>query len=160
MKALLKKIEEHGMNAYVTFECALSEVPEIPKGWLEVSVKKYREPRSREALNYLWSLVTEIAELTGEDKDEVYVDCVCSYGILETDKDGDLIEIVLRQGIDPSDICGDGFYLHQTHYSVTEGNQKFYIYWKVKRPSEYNSSEFARFTDGVKRALDEINNSI
>lgn len=160
MKALLKKVEESGTSAYVTFETTLKEMPEIPHGWLDVTIKKHRDHRSREALNYLWSLVTEIADAVGENKDAVYLDLVNDYGELERDKNGDLIEIFLKEGIAPSDVCGDGLYLHQTPYAIFDGGRKFYIYFKVKRPSEYNTEEFARFTDKVKRELDEINNSI
>ena len=49
MKAKLSKIEENGMTASLTFEVALRDVPELPEGDLNLTVKKWRSPRSREA---------------------------------------------------------------------------------------------------------------
>ena len=62
MKAKLVDRKEEGRNVRLTFESYLTDVGKIPDGDLDLVIKKWRSPRSREALNYSWQIITEIAE--------------------------------------------------------------------------------------------------
>ena len=57
------------------------------RGWdklhdkdVEISIKKYSEPRTLRANAYLWTLITEIGNALRKDKEEVYVDMLKHYG--------------------------------------------------------------------------------
>lgn len=48
---------------------------------LDIEIKKYREKRSLDANAYCWVLLQKMAEILKKDKDEVYEDMICKYGV-------------------------------------------------------------------------------
>lgn len=48
---------------------------------LSIELKKYREKRSLDANAYCWVLIQKLAEVLKKDKDEVYEDMICKYGV-------------------------------------------------------------------------------
>lgn len=147
MKAKLSKIEENGMTASLTFEVALRDVPELPEGDLNLTVKKWRSPRSREALNYSWQIITDMAQALQIPKDELYKILVNDYGELERDGNGQLMKVVLKASVDPLDL---DIYLHRTEHTTEIEGTLYRLYWVVKPPHEYNTQEFARFIDHIR----------
>lgn len=47
---------------------------------VDISIKKYSEPRTLRANAYLWTLITEIGNALRQDKEDVYVDMLKQYG--------------------------------------------------------------------------------
>ena len=47
---------------------------------IEISIKKYSEPRTLRANAYLWALITQIGNATRTDKEFVYLDMLKHYG--------------------------------------------------------------------------------
>lgn len=150
MKAKLVDRKEEGRNVRLTFESYLTDVGTIPDGDLDLVIKKWRSPRSREALNYSWQIITEIAEKMSVEipisKDEVYKRLVNDYGELERDESNQLIKVVLKAEIDP---MGLDIYLHSTPHTTTIDDTLYRLYYVVKPPHEYNTQEFARFLDHI-----------
>ncbi len=156
MKAILKNYSEDGRKAYLTFEVDIRDLT-LPEGDLELTIKKYKSPRSREALNYCWHLVAEMAEKlsieTPTSKDDLYKRLVNDYGILERDENNQLMKVVLKAEIDPMKL---DLYLHPTPHTTTLDGTLYRLYFVVKRPSEYNSREFAQFLDYVVKDAKEL----
>ena len=149
MKAKLVDRKENGRKTYLTFEVEL--LSDIPEGDLDVTIKKWKSPRSREALNYSWQIITEMAEKLSVEspitKDELYHRMVNDYGILERDEENQLVKIVLKCGVDAENL---DVYLHMTPHTTMIGETMYRLYYLVKPPHEYNSREFAQFLDHIK----------
>lgn len=157
MRAKLAERREEGAKAYLTFEVGIADVGKLPEGELDLVIKKWRSPRSREALNYSWQIITEIAEKMSVEipvsKDEVYKRLVNDYGELERDESNQLIKVVLKAEIDPMNL---DLYLHQTPHTTTIEGTLYRLYYVVKPPHEYNTQEFARFIDHIKQEAKEL----
>lgn len=157
MKATLEKTEEHGRTVSLTFTVerhdlnVSSEVMNYPI--LDLTIKKWRSPRSRDALNYSWQIITEIADALQLSKDEVYKSLVNDYGELERDEHGQLVKIVMKASVDPMDI---DLYLHRTEHTTEIAGTLYRLYWVVKPPHTYNTKEFAKFIDHIIREAKEI----
>lgn len=149
MKARLIERKESGAKQILTFE---TELTNIPEGDLDLTIKKWRSPRSREALNYSWQIITEISEKMSVEipisKDEVYKRMVNDHGELERDESNQLIKVVLKAEIDPMKL---DIYLHSTPHTTTIEGTLYRLYYVVKPPHEYNTQEFARFIDHLKK---------
>lgn len=153
MKATLERTEEHGRTASLTFTVATHDLKELPKGDLDLTIKKWRSPRSRDALNYSWQIITEIADALQLSKDEVYKSLVNDYGELERDEHGQLVKIVMKASVDP---MGIDLYLHRTEHTTEIDGTLYRLYWVVKPPHTYNTKEFAKFIDHIIREAKEI----
>lgn len=157
MRAILKNYSEDLHKAILTFEINLRDMPRLPEGDLDLTIKKWKSPRSREALNYSWQLITEIAEKLSVEtpigKDEVYKRMVNDHGVLERDEDNQLMKIVLKAEVDPMKV---DLYLHETAHTTELDGTKYRLYYLVKPPHEYNSREFAQFLDHIVRRAREL----
>ena len=157
MKARLIDLDEVGMEVIVTLGIASCDFNLLPEGDLDVSIKKWRSPRSREALNYSWQIITEMAEKLSQEnpisKDEVYKRLVNDYGVLERDEENQLIKLVIKDEIDPMRL---DIYLHKTPHSTMIEGTKYRLYYVVKPPHEYNTKEFAQFLDQIIREAREL----
>lgn len=157
MRANLTNRAEHGRDIFLTFRVGLSDTVSIPDGELDLTIKKWKSPRSREALNYSWQLITDMAEkLSIENpisKDELYKRLVDDYGILERDENNQLVKIVIKAEIDPLEL---DVYLHQTPHTTRIDDTIYRLYYLVKPPHEYNTQEFAQFLDQIIAEAKEI----
>lgn len=59
----------------------LEQLHKLKEEKLSIEIKKYREKRSLDANAYCWVLLQKMAEILKKDKDEVYVDMICKYGV-------------------------------------------------------------------------------
>ena len=156
MKATLKGITEHGLTADITFEVAVRDLKDFPEE-CDLTVKKWRSQRSRDALNYSWQIITNMAEVLQMNKDEVYKRLVNDYGELERDEEGQIVKIVLKSSVEPMDI---DLYLHWTPHTTVIDGTEYRLYWVVKPPHTYNTQEFARFLDHIKDEAIQIGASV
>ncbi len=112
---------------------------------VNLSVKKWRNARSRDANAYFHLLVNEIATVQGLDDDAVKRHLVVSYGTLARDGDNQIIGFKLPPSVDPSNI-----YPYTKFYKSMEENGKtFNCYLVYKRSSEMDTAEMSRLIDGA-----------
>ena len=157
MRANLINRKEEGRSIFLTFEVQLHDMVAIPDGQLDLSIKKWKSPRSREALNYSWRIITDMAEKMSVEnpisKDELYKRLVDDYGVLERDENNQLVKIVIKAEIDPLEL---DVYLHQTPHTTRIDDTIYRLYYLVKPPHEYNTQEFAQFLDHIIAEAKEI----
>jgi hypothetical protein len=102
-------------------------------------VKEYKEKRSLNANNYVWKLITEIANsLTPtQSKEEVYFKMLQDYGQQEM--------ISMLATINPK-----GYFKYYKEVGRSVLNGKEFVHYKIfKGTSEYNTKEMSIFIDGV-----------
>ena len=119
---------------------------------VEVSVKKWRLRRSKDANAYFHLLVNEIAEARGLLDDEVKRMLVVDYGTLARDDDGLVVGFKL-----PASVNVDAIYPYTKCYKQVEENGKtFSCYLVYKRSSEMDSKEMSRLIDGAVTEAKEL----
>ena len=122
-----------------------------------VTVKKYRKLKSRNANNYAWALMEEIAKVLCRDKDSVYEEMLRLYGTGETytDENGNECKslFALQEGIPPR-----LFARHYAQYDESWIDGKKYIHYRaIKGMSEYNTEEMNVLTEGIVSECKELN---
>lgn len=100
-------------------------------------VKEYKEKRSLNANAYAWKLITEIANVTRADKEEIYLVMLKRYGQSE------LVSVL-------SDINVEGFFKYYEVAGTSMLNNKEFTHYKVfKGSSEYDTREMSILIDGI-----------
>ena len=106
---------------------------------IDVSIKKYSEPRSLRANAYLWSLINEIANVSGATNDEVYVDMLKLYGQCGAVS----VQSKYAEQFERSN-------KYHEYLGESELNGKMWKHYRIWVGShEYSKDEFAILLDGV-----------
>lgn len=117
----------------------------LKDGYINVEIKKWREPRSKDANAYFHVLVNKIAEAQGLGNDEVKRGLVVEYGALARDEDGNTLGAMLPVSADI-----DEFYPYTRLYkSMTLDGKEYHCYLFYKRTHTLDSKEMARLIDGA-----------
>lgn len=112
---------------------------------INVEIKKWRNPRSREANAYFHVLVNKIAEAQGLGDSEVKRGLVVEYGALAKDKDGNALGAMLPVSADMDD-----FYPYYRCYkTMTLEGREYNCYLFYKRTHTLDTKEMARLIDGA-----------
>lgn len=112
---------------------------------VEVSIKKWRAKRSKDANAYFHVLVNEIAMAQGVSDDEVKQALVVEYGAVAKDETGSYVGFKL-----PPSVNVDSIYPYTRLFKQVEENGRLYnCYLVYKRSSEMDSKEMARLIDGA-----------
>lgn len=112
---------------------------------VNVEIKKWREPRSKDANAYFHVLVNKIAEAQSLGDDEVKRSLVVEYGALAKDEDGNTLGAML-----PVSANIDDFYPYTRLYkSMTLDGKEYHCYLFYKRTHTLDSKEMARLIDGA-----------
>lgn len=112
---------------------------------INLEVKRWREPRSKDANAYFHVLVNRIAAAQNLADDDVKKQLVIRYGALATDEDGRLIGAMLPAGADI-----DQFYPYTRMYKAKTIEGKDYeCYLFYKRTHTLDSKEMSRLIDGT-----------
>lgn len=112
---------------------------------ISVEIKKWRNPRSRDANAYFHVLVNKIAEAQGLGDDEVKRGLVVEYGTLARDEDGNTMGAMLPVSADMSD-----FYPYYRCYkTMTLEGREYRCYLFYKRTHTLDTKEMARLIDGA-----------
>lgn len=112
---------------------------------VNVEIKKWREPRSKDANAYFHLLVNKIAEARNLSDDEVKRSLVVEYGALAKDEDGKVFGSML-----PVSANMDEFYPYTRCYkSMTLEGREYHCYLFYKRTRDLDSKEMARLIDGA-----------
>lgn len=119
---------------------------------VNVEIKKWREPRSKDANAYFHVLVNKIAEAQSLGDDEVKRNLVVEYGALAKDEDGNTLGAML-----PLSANMDDFYPYTRCYKTMELDGKEYrCYLFYKRTHTLDSKEMARLIDGAISVAKEL----
>ena len=119
---------------------------------VNISIKKWRNARSRDANAYFHLLVNEIASARGMSDDEVKRWLVVEYGTPDRDGEGCMIGFKLPQSVDP-----DKVYPYTKLFKQVEENGKmFNCYLVYKRSSEMDTKEMSRLIDGAVYEAQEL----
>lgn len=112
---------------------------------VNVEIKKWREPRSKDANAYFHVLVNKIAEAQSLGDDEVKRSLVVEYGALAKDEDGNTLGAMLPVSADI-----DEFYPYTRLYkSMTLDGKEYHCYLFYKQTHTLDSKEMARLIDGA-----------
>lgn len=112
---------------------------------VSVEIKRYREPRSRDANAYFHVLVNKIAEAQNLGNDEVKRQLVFEYGTLATDETGSVLGAML-----PTSANAEEFYPYAKWYkSLNVNGREYDCYLFYKRTHTLDSKEMARLIDGT-----------
>ena len=105
---------------------------------LQITIKKYRKKRSKDANALYWKMINEISnELIDSSKDEIH------FGMLK--KYGQRMLVPLPKGTEPR-----GFFTYFEYHSSTKINGKDADYYIVfKNSSEMDTKEFWLLLQGV-----------
>lgn len=106
---------------------------------VDVTVKKYSEPRTLRANAYLWILITEIGNRLHEDKDEVYFDMLKAYG------QGGAVSVQSEYAL-----RFERTNKYTEFLGISELNGRLWWHYRFWVGShEYNRDEFSILLDGV-----------
>lgn len=119
---------------------------------VNVEIKKWREPRSKDANAYFHVLVNKIAEVKNLGDSEVKRQLVIEYGTLARDNDGNKYGAVL-----PASADIDQFYPYTRCYkTMTIEGKEYRCYLFYKRTHTLDSKEMARLIDGAIHEAQEL----
>lgn len=112
---------------------------------VEVTIKKWRAKRSKDANAYFHVLVNQIAQATGQSDEDVKAELIVRYGAVARDCNGNYVGIKLPSSVDVSHV-----YPYTRCYKTVEENGKiincFLLY---KHSSDMDSKEMAHLIDGT-----------
>lgn len=120
---------------------------------LEISIKKWRARRSKDANAYFHVLVNQIAVARGVSDDDVKRDLVVQYGTIARDDDGMKIAFKL-----PASVDVDTIYPYTRMYKEVEENGKqFKCYLVFKATHEMDTKEMSHLIEGAITEAQELN---
>ena len=112
---------------------------------INVEIKKWRRPRSRDANAYFHVLVNKIAEAQSLGDDEVKRSLAVEYGALAKDENGNALGAML-----PASADMDAFYPYYRLYkTMTMEGRDYNCYLLYKRTHTLDTKEMARLIDGA-----------
>lgn len=119
---------------------------------VDVSIKKWRDRRSKDANAYFHLLVNQIAMVQGLSDEAVKVDLVTQYGSYARDENGMIVGFKLPASVDASTI-----YPYTRMYKEIEENGKtFKCYLVYKQTRLMDSKEMAHLIDGAVQVAREL----
>lgn len=111
---------------------------------LNIDLKKYRKRRSLNSNNYAWELITQIANIVGNSKEEVYLEMLKRYG------QSQMISVLAE--IDVSKILR---YYEEAGQSILNG--KTFKHYKVYTgSSEMDTKQMTILIDGIVSEAKEL----
>ena len=120
---------------------------------VEISVKRWRAKRSKDANAYFHVLVNAIAEATGQSDDAVKRELVVRYGAVARDESGSYVGFKLPAGMDV-----DTVYPYTRCYKTVEENgREFKCYLLYKHSSDMDTKEMSRLIEGTISEAKELN---
>lgn len=112
---------------------------------IDVSIKKWRERRSKDANAYFHLLVNAIAEARGLGDDEIKRELVVEYGVIAKDQEGLLVGAKLPVSVDINRI----YPYTRLYKQVEENGRVLNCYLFYKHSSDMDTKEMTRLIDGA-----------
>ena len=110
----------------------------------DIEIKEHREKRSKNANSYMWELVTQIADVLGTTKEEIYLQ--------ELKKYGQSMLIPVKTGQRP-----DGYFKYYEYHSkgaIKNCPCDWYIVYKGS--SDYDTKEMTILLNGITEDCHEL----
>lgn len=105
--------------------------------YYDIEIKEHREKRSKNANSYMWELVTQIAEVLGATKEEIYLHELKRYG--------QSMMIPVKAGSKP-----DGYFkYYEYHHKGAINNCPCDWYIVYKGSSIYDTKEMSVLLNGI-----------
>ena len=112
---------------------------------VEVSIKKWRAKRSKDANAYFHLIVNQIAQATGQSDDDVKSELLVRYGTVARDDSNNYVGFKLPVGVNVSKV-----YPYTRCYKTVEENGKTYnCYLLYKHSSDMDTKEMSHLIDGA-----------
>ncbi len=112
---------------------------------VEITIKKWRDKRSKDANAYFHLIVNQIAQTAGQSDEDVKSELVVRYGALARDCNGNVVGIKLPVAVNVRSV-----YPYTRCYKTVEDNGTlcncFLLY---KRTSDMDTKEMAHLIDGA-----------
>lgn len=119
---------------------------------VEVTIKKWRAKRSKDANAYFHLLLNQIAQTTGQSDDEVKRHLVVAYGSLARDTNGNIVGIKL-----PAAVNVNSVYPYTRCYKTVEEEGRIYnCFLLFKHTSDMDTKEMAHLIDGTIQEAREL----
>lgn len=131
------------MSGSYVISFTTSDLPELPgdDALLRVNAKQYRQKRSLDANAYAWVLMSKIADVTHQTKEQVYVRELKDYGQ----------HAFLFRVEHGTKVSLDGVYA-----TFLEYDGRFDIYEAFRGSSTYDTKEMSDFIDGIIQDAKEL----
>lgn len=111
---------------------------------LDIEAKKHRNIRTHNANSYCWKIISEMADILGISKEELYQAKLFEYG--------QILVIPTTKGKKP-----DGYFKYYRFYQEGALNGKECDWYKIaKGSSEFDTKEMSIFIDGIVKEAQEL----
>lgn len=149
MKAKILKNERYstGLNLNLVIYDAPEVLDGLAKmsGEVDVIVKGLRHKRSKNANDYFWELVGQMADKLGATKEEIYFEQLKKYG--------QSITVTVQ---DTVDLSRAGFKYFEKLQDGLKNGVKFVAYRVFIGSSQYNTKEMSVLIDGTRQDAQEL----
>lgn len=117
---------------------------------LAITVKPYRKKRSLNANAYYWTLIEEIATVSGIPKPMAHNIMLRRYGVLQQ-VDGQNMAIFVpdTDAAEKQILNASGYHYRPTSKSMVMDGKPWRVYLIMKGSSEYNTKEMAALIEGA-----------
>lgn len=157
MKATLVYQEpESAYKTRITFSVYNKDLYEIPNE-CDLVIKKHHPQRSADINAMYWANLRTLSNMLDTSLYEAHNIIMRRYGTFDTDEDGNLIKVVMKDSF-PYEKSED-LHLYPTKYTTEIDGVTYRLFYKMKNSSSLNTVEFSKLLDGLKSELDEINNA-
>lgn len=123
----------------------LSSIELLKEKKLRIKAVQYRKKRSLDANAYAWTLMSQIADVLGTDKDFIYEEMLHRYGQPYTNENGVSEKITVLANVDITKYGIHTKYIGSGHVESKEFNH----YIVLKGSSQYDTKEMSIFIDGI-----------
>lgn len=111
---------------------------------LDIEAKKHRNKRSLDANSYCWKILSEMADILGANKEELYEAKLFEYG--------QVLVVPTAKGKLP-----DGYFKYYKFFQEGMLNDKECDWYKIaKGSSEFDTKEMSIFIDGIVKEAQEL----
>ena len=114
-------------------------------GEVDVTIKGLKHKRSKNANDYFWELVGQLADKLGAPKEEVYLEQLKKYG--------QSIMVTVREDVD---LAKAGLKYYERFQDGLKNGKKFVAYRVFIGSSQYNTQEMAVLIDGTRQDAAEM----
>lgn len=119
----------------------LMKLPEV----VEVSIKNLSKKRSKNANDYFWELVGQIADKLRATKEEIYFELLKKYG--------QFITVTVKEGVDLEQA---GFKYYEKMQDGLKNGTKFVAYRVFIGSSQYDTKQMSVLIDGTIQDAQEL----
>lgn len=119
---------------------------------VEVTIKKWRAKRSKDANAYFHVILNQIAQATGQSDEIVKAELIVRYGAIARDTNGNPVGIKLPAAVDVSRV----YPYTRLYKSVKEDGRDYNCFLLYKHSSDMDTKEMSHLIDGTVAEAKEL----